>query len=395
MSKDKLSANLRDLQKNVTLPNPYIPLMEPITVGEKEGFRDGTRMHQYVVNFAFNEGGLGDYINYSAALIWVHQNCPWIVGRLVVVRSFLPLFEHIFKVYGMDWELIPGEEAGELIRDRTPLIGPEINMNGTNVNPQLLNPIGAHLIDLGFAYYTNQCPAPKGITLPYLDFKDAKLPHKVRHMHGKYVVITTGAMTPSRFISGAHINPLLDYIIASGFTPVFLGKKQSGGQLKAVFADDIEYQKGLDLRDQTDLLTAAAIMAQSIAVVGIDNGLLHLAACTDANVLFGYSIAGRDQREPRRSWGRTFNLALTSDDLSCANCQSHMKIMLSHTFHKCFYNDNKCIDILFIDKVEDWKYSLLQCFKTYQEKDHGVQIRSPEAETNRNVEEWSDQPRTL
>ena len=361
-------SNENHLEKNVTKPPNYPTLEERVICGPELHFRQGTSIPKYVINFALNEGGLGDYLNYMSAILWAAKNCPWIEGRIVVVKHFIPLFRLILETYGVNWELVPGEDASTILRDQTPIIGPEIQMDGRNVNPQLLNPIGAHLIDLGFAYYTNRCPAPADATLPYLDLRGAKLPHKVRHLRGRYVVITTGAMTPSRFVSGKHMNPLIDYILAEGFTPVFLGKRQTGGHLNATFAADIEYQKGLDLRDQTDLITAAAVMANSVGVLGIDNGLLHLAACTDANVLFGYSIAGPDQRAPRRNWGMTFNLAITKKDLACASCQSNIKILLGHTFHKCLYEDLKCIDILFIDQVDRWTSALAKCFDEFKAK---------------------------
>lgn len=363
---ERLKENLRQLGRNVVPPANHKPLLEPGEYGQEMFMRPKTRMHRYFVNFAFNESGLGDYLNYSSALIWLSKNSPWIDGRLFVSESFVQLFKHIFDIHRVRFEVMPGEEAGKFIEPGTPVIGPELKINGQNVNPQLLNPIGCHLIDLGFAYYANKCPAPEGVTLPHISFPQSKVPHKIRHLRGKYIVIPTGVMVPSRFVSGDHINPLVQFIKENGFTPVFIGKKNSVPNLTTVFADDINYGAGLDLRDQTDLLTAGAIMEGSAAVMGLDNGMLHLASCTNANVLFGYSIAGPDQRAPRRTWGKTYNMFLSSNDLACANCQSHLKLMLGHTFHKCFYGDNKCIDILFIDQVERWKIALTECFNLWE-----------------------------
>lgn len=374
---ERLKENLRALARNVQLPVSYHPLIEPGSYGPAQNLREGTRLHRYFVNFILNEGGLGDYLNYSVALIWIKKNAPWIDGRLFLSQSFVPLFRHIFDTHGVDWNVSPGEEAGKLIEPGTPVIGPEIRINGNNINPQLLNPIGAHLIDLGFAYYANRCPAPEGAMLPRISFEQNKIPHKIRHLRGKYIVFPLGTLTPARFVSGDHLNPLINHVKNSGFTPVFLGKKNPVSNLNTIVADDLDFSGGIDLREQTDLMTGAAVMHHSAGVCGIDGGFLHLAACTDAPVLFGYSIAGPEQRQPRRNWSRTWNFSATKEDIACANCQVHLKLMLGHTFHKCLYKDNKCIDILFLDKQKLWIDALTDCFLMWQDK-HALDMIEPE-----------------
>jgi Glycosyltransferase family 9 (heptosyltransferase) len=380
---DRLKDNLRALSRNVQLAANYRPLVEPGTYGPDQNMREGTRLHRYFINFAFNEGGIGDYINYSVALIWLKKNVPWIDAQILVSRNFIPLFRHIFDQNGVDWPIIAGETANQAI-EGTPVIGPELRVDGRNMNPQLINPIGAHLIDLGFAYYANKLPAPAGAMLPRISFDRSKIPHKVRHLRGKYVVFPMGTLTPSRFVSGEHIMPIVIFVKDAGFTPIFIGKKNPVNNLSTVFADDMDFTQGIDLREQTDLLTAGAIMHHSAAVVGMDSGMMHLASCTDAPVLFGYSIAGPDQRAPRRNWSKTYNMFVTKEELSCAQCQSNWKVMLGHTFHRCLYRDNKCIDMLFIDKFNMWKNALTECFVMYGDKN---ELRSEDFSSSNNVQE--------
>ena len=128
--------------KNVKLPPVFRTLVDPGTYGPEFGFRPGTKVQRYVVNFALNAGGLGDYINYSVAILWAAKHCPWIEGKVFVSEYMVPLMKEIFKDHP-DWEVFPGECAGEFIDPQTPLIGPEIEMEGRNVNPQLLNATGA------------------------------------------------------------------------------------------------------------------------------------------------------------------------------------------------------------------------------------------------------------
>lgn len=307
-------------------------------------------------------GDFGDFINYSSSLRWVAKNCPWVIGKVFVSEYLNPLFKEIFKDFP-EWEVFPGERAGEFIDPQSPIIGPEIMMNGTNVNPQLVNATGAHLTDLGFAYFANMIPAPKDAYLPKLDFPEQKLLPKVKRLHGKYAVVPTGSMTPSRWIEGKHLNPLIRHIKALGLTPVFLGKRDptGNGKLCAHFAEDIAYDEGLDMRDQTSILDAACIMQHAAFTVGLDCGLLHLASCMkDSRVIFAYNITTPKHRMPRRNWGQTINVCLTPADLECAACQSRVKLNSSHTYHECIYGDTKCIDLLFGNDAARFKNAIAQ-----------------------------------
>lgn len=358
---------------NVRPAQPLQPLMEPGTYGEEFGMRDNTRMRRYLVNFAFNEGGMGDYLNYSAATTWIAKNCPWVKGRLFVSEYLLPLMKLIHKDFP-EWEILPGERAGAYLEPNMAIIGPEIKMNGNNMNPQLMNATGCHLTDLGFSYYANLNPAPKDAFLPKIDISAEYLPEEIKKLDGKYIVIPTGSMVPSRWISGKHLNPIIKYVKSIGYTPVFLGKSNVVQGLSAYFADDVNYSDGLDLREKTTVLDAACILQHAALTVGLDCGLLHLAACMkDSNVVFGYNIVEPRDRRPRRDWGKLEEVFLTKKDLACAGCQTKMKVMIGHTFHVCYYAEQdkkdyesrgetytspKCIDIMFSGDAVLWKNAI-------------------------------------
>lgn len=307
--------------------------------------REGTKLRHSTIKFLLNAGGMGDYVNYSAALLWAAQNLPWIHGQVYVSSFFCEFLEVILRDYPQ-WSVHDG--ASIRIESDDCFIGPEIIMGDQNITRQLANATGAHLMDLGFQYYVNMQAAPPEVmlprlpaTLPYIDGAGAGL------RPGKYVVFTPGAVVPSRATTGKHLNPLIDFCREHGLTPVFLGKDGFAQGMKVGFADDINYSKGIDLRGKTTTLQAAAIMEHSFCVLGLDNGLLHLAATTNASLLFGYNITTVEQRIPRRDWGRTFNLALSPQELACVGCQTHGKLILNHTYHQCLYGDTLCIDKLF------------------------------------------------
>lgn len=363
------------VEQNVKPPVPIRTLIEPGIYGPEFSFRPNTKVARFVVNFAFNAGGLGDYINYSGATTWIAKNCPWIEGKVLVNEYLVPLMREIHKGFP-GWEVFPGERAGQYIEPGSPLVGPEIHLQGQNVNPQLLNAVGCHLFDLGFAYYANRCPAPKDALLPMLDFPEHKLLPKIKRLHKKYVVVCVGSMVPSRWVSGEQLNPVIRHIKELGLTPVFLGKKDicSNGSLIAHFSDDIAFDEGLDMREQTSIIDAACILQHAIATVGLDSGLLHLASIMkDSNVVFAYNIVKPEDRYPRRTWGRTIDIFLTEQELSCAGCQSRRAVFLNQTFHKCFHADEdrkekealgleytspKCVDLLFGNGGEKFKKAL-------------------------------------
>jgi hypothetical protein len=327
--------------------------------GPENGFREGTELNPAPMAFFLNAGGLGDYLNYSAAILWVAKNCPWIHGT-VYVSSFLREFlASLFASY-KNWKV----EAGEKVTMQQDICfaGPELKVNdGIILNHQLLNATGAHLFDLGFAYYANMNPPPIDATLPYVNYPEKKVHFELRPLKGKYIVFTPGAITPSRYLTGKHLNPLIKYVKEKGYLPVFLGKNEVTKDLNPVFPDDVLYSEGLDLRNKTTIPEAAAILQYSKCAIGIDNGLLWLGSLTDTNVIFGYSLAGPKNRKPKRSKicaGKTIDVALTKEELICNHCQDQWKLLIGHTFHKCLYDDNKCIELLFANDAKKFKDAL-------------------------------------
>lgn len=325
--------------------------------GEEHWMRDRTAVRPVPADFFFNGSGLGDYICFMSAILWLAKNAPWVRGTLRVPTFFKPLAEHWLKKKP-HWNVLDGEQTRYTFRGDSPIVGPDLTgEDGTNLTPQLLNPLGSHLVDLGFAYYCNMCPAPLDATYPRLN-PSAPLPPELAKLKGQYVVFTPGGVTTSRMVKARHLNPLIDYVRKLGLTPVFLGRGNYSGGLNAQFDPEINYGAGINLINKTDLFEAAAIMERGVCVLGLDNGLLHLAATTEASVIFGYNIASPKFREPRRTWGRLENVTVTREKLPCIHCQDHIKMLFTHSFHSCLYGDQKCIDLLFENDAEKFKKAI-------------------------------------
>jgi len=306
------------------------------------------------VNFLFNNAAMGDYIGYTAAILWIAENAPWIAGRVYVDRFMVLFVRHFLDRYP-HWKVI---EAGEISVDPTVcIIGADLTVDGGKQFQQLLNATGASIMHLAFAYYAAMTPPPEGVTYPQLTQDKAKLPKALRGKEGQYVVFTPGATTTSRRLTGRHLNPVIAHVRSLGLLPVFLGKSQMTAEHGATFADDILYEEGLDLRNQTTMLEAACVMEHSLVTTGLDNGLLHLAGCTPGNLIFGYNIASPEHRRPWRGQydSRTVDIVLSPEELPCTLCQSRMKMLLAHSFHQCLYGDLRCVDLLFSDEGKRWK----------------------------------------
>lgn len=312
--------------------------MSVIDVGPEHGFRAGSQLQRKKMAFILNEGGMGDFVNYSASLIWLAKRSPWLDVQLFVPTYLVPLYKDLMAA--TNWEVVQSERFADIIEDGTHYLGPAIVVKGQVQAKQFLTCLGAHPVDVGFAYYPAIQPTPEGVELPVLDYPANKLLPKVKQLRGNYAVIPCGFSFQSRLTVGRHINPIIDHLVARGITPVFLGKKDllGNGLATTEFVDDIHYDKGLDLRNQTSVKDAACIMQHAALTVGLDSGLLHVCALMkDSRLIFGYNITTVAHREPRRSHGRTINIALTEAELPCIGCQSKWRNVLGHQYNNCFY----------------------------------------------------------
>jgi len=331
---------------------------EKIVVGPPD-FRPGTELAVVKYNFVFAGAGIGDFICYMPAMLWIAKHCPWIRGRIWAPQFFLEFAENCMREFPL-WKCLPTEKINELVEPRTVFRGPGLAVGGRNTHNQLLNGTGAHLVDVGFAYFLNQTPPPEGGDFyPTLDF--SHVPGNPLFVHeGKpidnYVVFTTGGVTPVRTVPGEYWNPIIAYVKDLGLTPVFLGKKEIPGGVTVQFPDGCNYSEGVDMRDQTTLMEAAYIMKHAKAVLGFDNGLIHLASCTDANIIAAYNIVHPKERRPRRWKGLWREIFLTKSELQCANCQTNMKSLPLHSFKFCLYGEEipTCTKMIFENKAERW-----------------------------------------
>jgi ADP-heptose:LPS heptosyltransferase len=319
-------------------------------------FRPGTELPVIKYNMYFRGSGMGDYICYMPAMVWLAKNSPWIHGHIFVAEFFNEFAKNIMDQTGQKgWQVYPIDRFEELKNLAGLTRGPGITQYDKPTY-QLVNGSGGHLVTLGFMYFANLFPPPTNADYyPIINFEGWQERHDLYYQ--KYVVFTPGAVSAARTVPGHYWNPIIEHVKSKGLTPVFLGTRKMV-ELNVNFPDGLNYADGIDLRDKTTMMEAAWVMKNSACVVGLDNGLIHLAACTDAPIVAGYNMVHPRDRRPKRWVGKWREIALTQKDLSCAGCQSEMKSMFPHNFARCLYDDLKCLDILFANGADRWIWAI-------------------------------------
>jgi len=329
------------------------------------GFRANSEVTETTAYFVLQRGGLGDYINMSASLLYIAENFPHVKGRVIVNPPFLAVMKYLLRDF-TSWYCIDGRDKNLKLEDGSLIVAPD-------PKTQSINATGAHLLDLGYHFFLNveRAPSPEHDYLPRIDYAG---PWKWKSLDrsSPYAVFTPGATTDSRTMPAKPFNELVDYALSLGVTPVFLGKKNFAAtehlegvkDYSARFDKNYDLSKGVDLREQTTLLESVQIMRGAKFVLGLDNGLLHFAGTTSVPIIFGHNIADVKHREIRRpNPNYTFNIQVPREALGCIGCQSNMRYAVGHRFNRCAYGDLKCLDLLFYDDSATWKLAIDEAMK--------------------------------
>ena len=309
--------------------------------------REGTQLKPQHIHVIFNEGGMGDAVCRMAACNYVAQHYPhvrigvWVPDYFV---KFAGLVAHPRLEIRPFSNIQSWREPVKVIK--------------TDIPEHTL--IRNHLIDQSFNLIVDMHVPDKDKNYPV--FRAHEVDTDFLKLPEKFVVVTTGFTAPVRELTASNVNGIVDYIIANGYEVVFLGSSSSKNgakkelDIKGNFSDEIDYSKGRNYIDKTHLHLSAAIIAKSSGIVGLDNGLLHVAGCTDVPIVAGFTTVDPDQRLPIRHGIRGWNCyPVVPKDLDCRFCQSRMNFVYDHDFRNCYYGDYKCVKM---DMVEEYKAQL-------------------------------------
>ncbi len=197
----------------------------------------------------------------------------------------------------------------------------------------------------------------------YLKIRPEEIDISKYNLPEKYVCINVGSTAKPKELPPDIINTISTYCLSMGYMPVFLGKKESpvGFDKKKMVATiaDIDFSKGIDLTDKTDLLECAAIISGAKCMVGMEGGLTHLAASTDTHIIASYTFVDPTIIAPVRNNIKGYNMTIITPEakkVSCRFCQSNMSFIYDVDFKECYYDDLLCVTSLkadsFIEALE-------------------------------------------
>lgn len=320
-------------------------------------FGGGIRANTVPVSFVFGSGGVGDYINWWSAMEYVRAEEPHVDGRIYTSELFRHAAEWLAKDWPR-WKVLPAEKFNATYERGSQVAFPK---PGT----QLINACGGHLMDIGFAYFCCLMPNTTAI-LPYKFLRsiDYQGPWKWPELdpESDYAVFTPCATSGVREMPAHGFDAIVEHTIKSGVVPVFLGKRELSSKYVSKI-NGYNMSSGIDLRERTNLLEATQVMKKAKFVIGLDNGLLHMAGTTNVPVIFGMNVTTLEHRNLRRKNGLTINLTIDDKRLPCIGCQSKLRFIQNHDFRNCFYKDyedrnKKCLDLMFEKGSVEWKKAI-------------------------------------
>jgi ADP-heptose:LPS heptosyltransferase len=284
-----------------------------------------------IVYFAFNEGGLGDNIARLSAIDYCVKNYNWVEPRLLVPEYFKGITQQQFPTI---W-VRTFEEF-----ERTHKLMP-VTMVRSDI-PQC-SIIRHHLVEQAFNTMLDVKPEKEAYDYVKLNLSDVDVSQF--NLPEKYAVMTCMYTAKVREFPPQVVNEISDFLKETGITPVFLGKEEAkaGNHHTIKGKTEVNMDQGLNLLNKTSLLEAAKIMQSSQCVIGLDNGLLHLAATTDAHIVAGFTTVDPLHRRPQRNGVEGWRFHEVTPELDCKFCQSKLNFVYDVLFTKCFQHHMKCV----------------------------------------------------
>ncbi len=298
------------------------------------------------------QGGLGDTLARLPAFKYINENQPWVTQHIYIQDGWMEIVNYL---------LPPNDKLKYSKLSEAPFY---LKKPYVEFNNERLTTLHLHLTDHAFLIMMDMLP-PRVKDKAYWGAPFVHHFTKYRKefaeiiVNGKAIVFTTDYTAPVRQWPAVHINNLARKCLAAGLQPVLLGVKDKNiasgldyDPVKVFAADGLETKLFVDLRDKTTLVEALGVMQRAKAVVGVDNGLLHLAHYTDTPVVIGYTSLKAQHRLPFRYNFRSDIRDLTKAieaDVPCQGCQSN-SLFMNYDRRTCLHKDYACLLTLTADK---------------------------------------------
>ncbi len=284
--------------------------------------------HTENVNILLSNSGMGDCLCSLIPIDYIKKNIPYI-NPLVWTPDYLVEFaKHVLP-------------KGTVVRSYSQA-NKKYNAKLTAVSNRWDKGISAmriHPVDHAYMFFLDMLPSMKDKN--YLKIRPEEIDISKFNLPEKYIVIPVGSTAKPKELSNHIINNISKYALIKGYKPIYLGFKEN--HLKSTLAD-IDYTMGIDLTEKTSVLEASAIMANSKCVIGMDGGLIHLAAFSNVPIIASYTFVNPELIMPIRNGIIGYNMytITPSEDLECRFCQSNWLMMYDYDFVECKYEDYLC-----------------------------------------------------
>lgn len=320
------------------------------------------------VNFSLQHAAIGDTITSLPALIHGRRLNPHIEMHVWVGDYVLELVEYLLKPYG-EFTVVPGSRVvgtdgkGVLDGKRTVHSGNKSTKLGLHSSgPVVVNliPYDTHtrtktdMVAFAFRCMLDTDP-PDYAAMSY-----PTAPLGPRTIDRPYLAVQVGYTAKNREFDARAMEVVLRGALDRGLLPVILGKSVNkmpiiaGNDkrqlMQTVTASEFDSLPAdvrhacLDMREQTTMLQARDILGHAECAVGIDGGLLHLAATTDVPIVMGLTNTRVDCRVPVRHGVRGWRFgAVVPRGVECQGCQSNWTLVFGYDFRTCFYKDYACV----------------------------------------------------
>jgi Glycosyltransferase family 9 (heptosyltransferase) len=291
-------------------------------------------------NFLFDNVGIGDIVAALPALKYICDFHPHVIPYVWCPDFIYPLVQRALP-------------KKCIVRPFAQKHKYNATYAGKSFSCEKHTSLGTSLIDHAFSCFLNTIPDIEYKNYLSVDTSDINTTNF--NLPEKFVILTTGFTAPVRELLLEHCNRIITYIKSKGYEVVFLGKEEAFNGIKYTikgnFKEEINFHEGVNLVNKTSLLESLAIIKKAKALVGLDNGLMHLAAMTDISIIGGFTTVEPKFRIPVRhsELGWNFYSVVPPKSLACRFCQSNMQLTYQFDFRQCFYNDKACLDLLNAD----------------------------------------------
>jgi len=223
-------------------------------------------------------------------------------------------FTDIFKICGIDENLII-EATPEFVKKKFDGKGSDVLM--VNIKGHAAYRI--HLIDLFSIFPLNAVLKPEEKNIKALP---EKLPVVDIGTLNPYVVIGVGYAQKSRKLPVKAYNEIVKFCKKKGFEIVLLGSSRLPTSEHPIHFEEHPREGCIDLIDKTTIAGSVAVMNTAACVIGMDSGLIYLAAMTETPIVCGYTFVDPYYRMPFRrnemGW-KFYPVEPTGDCKYCSN----------------------------------------------------------------------------